>query len=153
MKSFFILISSLIFINMGFTQPLSDHRWQERVILLFASDDESLQLCEQLELLTSQMAEVTSRDLLIYQVFKDDGRGPGQTAIDRQKVNALRRHYQVEADVPFQFILIGKDGGVKMRSSAIVSMQSLFARIDAMPMRQVEMKRQKEEKSYQKSQH
>jgi len=39
----------------------------------------------------------------------------------------------------FQVLLIGKDGGVKLRSSGPVSMKDLFGLIDSMPMRQQEM--------------
>jgi len=39
----------------------------------------------------------------------------------------------------FQVLLIGKDGGVKLRSSEPVSMKDLFGLIDSMPMRQQEM--------------
>ena len=40
----------------------------------------------------------------------------------------------------FEILLVGKDGGVKLRSPAPVSTRDLFALIDAMPMRQREMR-------------
>ena len=153
MKSFFILISSLIFINMGFTQSFSDHLWQNRVILLFANENDAPLLSKQLELLTSYSEEVTNRDLVVHQVFQLDGRGPRGEMIDGQKVNVLRTDYGIEYEMPFQFILIGKDGGVKLRSAEVVSMKALFALIDGMPMRKAEMKRQKQKKSSKDSQH
>lgn len=43
----------------------------------------------------------------------------------------------------FTFILFGKDGGQKLRSHEPLSSEKLYRTIDAMPMRQAEMKRQK----------
>lgn len=40
----------------------------------------------------------------------------------------------------FLFVLVGKDGGVKLQSSRIVERKRLFAIIDAMPMRRSEMR-------------
>lgn len=138
---------------MGCTQALSSHRWQDRVILLVANEHDSPQFSKQVELLTAQSAEVTARDLVVYQLFQSGGQGPEGMPIDKQKATMLCADYQLEAEGPFQFILIGKDGGVKLRSTEVVGMKHLFALIDGMPMRKAEMKRQKEEKSYKDSQH
>ena len=40
----------------------------------------------------------------------------------------------------FLFVLVGKDGGVKLRASRVVERKRLFALIDAMPMRRDEMR-------------
>ena len=39
----------------------------------------------------------------------------------------------------FEVLLVGKDGGVKLRQETPLSVDDLFATIDAMPMRQREM--------------
>jgi hypothetical protein len=39
----------------------------------------------------------------------------------------------------FQVVLIGKDGGVKLRQEEPISLADLFALIDSMPMRRQEM--------------
>jgi len=44
----------------------------------------------------------------------------------------------------FQLLLIGKDGGVKLRSEQPVPTQDIFGLIDSMPMRRQEMDRRKE---------
>lgn len=41
----------------------------------------------------------------------------------------------------FLFVLVGKDGGVKLTSRSLVSRKRLFGIIDAMPMRRDEMRR------------
>jgi hypothetical protein len=46
-------------------------------------------------------------------------------------------------DAPFAVVLVGKDGTVKFKSNLPISAGKVFATIDAMPMRQEEMKRGK----------
>ena len=41
---------------------------------------------------------------------------------------------------PFEIVLIGKDGGEKLRQGQVLSSEKLFGLIDAMPMRQAERK-------------
>ena len=38
--------------------------------------------------------------------------------------------------------LVGKDGGVKRASDTVVAMRDIYDQIDAMPMRQQELRRQ-----------
>lgn len=40
----------------------------------------------------------------------------------------------------FSVVLIGKDGGEKLRRTAVVAPEELFALVDAMPMRRAEMR-------------
>jgi hypothetical protein len=51
----------------------------------------------------------------------------------------LRRQFQVD-DRRFTVVLLGKDGGEKFRSSKPVTIEKLDALIDAMPMRQQEVR-------------
>jgi len=50
----------------------------------------------------------------------------------------LRASFQVPAE-EFCVVLVGKDGGVKLREVAPVEATRLFALIDSMPMRQYEI--------------
>ncbi|MEO0341702.1 MAG: DUF4174 domain-containing protein, partial [Bacteroidota bacterium] len=54
----------------------------------------------------------------------------------------LIQAYKKQKD-SFLFILIGKDGGVKLRSTSVVPLDDLFALIDGMPMRRAEIRRKK----------
>ncbi|MEO1019351.1 MAG: DUF4174 domain-containing protein, partial [Pseudomonadota bacterium] len=55
----------------------------------------------------------------------------------------LRDAFGVE-NSDFRVLLIGKDGGVKLRSNEWVSAHEVFALIDTMPMRRREMQGQNE---------
>ena len=50
----------------------------------------------------------------------------------------ILRHVGLSKD-RFGVVLVGKDTGVKLRSSEIVTPPALFSLIDAMPMRQAEL--------------
>jgi hypothetical protein len=51
----------------------------------------------------------------------------------------LRKQFQIE-DRKFAVVLVGKDGGEKFRSYVPVTIEKLDALIDAMPMRQQEVR-------------
>jgi hypothetical protein len=54
---------------------------------------------------------------------------------------AARRRFHIRPN-DFTVILIGKDGGEKLRSRQPISLDTLRSTIDAMPMRQEEMRSQ-----------
>lgn len=107
--------------------PLKKYRWKKRVILLFAPTADEPELLRQKKILAGDTAGIRDRDLVIHTILPDT---PWQF---------LRDEYSIRES--FTFILIGKDGGVKKRSSSAVSRESLYSLIDSMPMRQAEMKR------------
>jgi hypothetical protein len=63
----------------------------------------------------------------------------GHMSADEQA--AARRRFHVRPN-DFTVILIGKDGGEKLRSHRPISLDTLRSTIDAMPMRQEEMRSQ-----------
>ena len=121
--SFLFLISSIIF-QMG-TVPFTNHR----IILIFGNNTTLVQ--RQLVLLQKDSSGLAERDLIVKQVKPGDD---------------LYVSYQIKPDEPFTIILIGKDGGEKYRSVNMLTTNHIFTIIDAMPMRQAEMRRQKNEK-------
>ena len=54
-----------------------------------------------------------------------------------------RRELGVEPGATFEVLLVGKDGGVKLRRDQPVVVSELTALIDTMPMRRAEMLRQR----------
>ena len=51
------------------------------------------------------------------------------------------RKWNIDTASAFPLLLIGRDGGEKLRSSDVVSAEKLFGMIDAMPMRKNEVER------------
>lgn len=142
MKNTILLISSLFMLNFCGAQNLLEHRWEQRVILVFAPTPEHPRATRQTNLLTEAAAEVTERDLVLYQLYPKKGISPDGLTIRTEEVGEWFQQFRIEKN-EFTFILIGKDGGEKLRSNEVVKLEDLWALIDGMPMRQAEMRRQK----------
>lgn len=111
---------------------LSQFEWKNRVLLLFGNSGDAL-LERQRDILETQSAELADRDMVVLHVS-----GDGVRAIygDAPSIDGAR--LRAEADVfddGFRTILVGKDGGVKLRSEKVVSSLEIFGLIDRMPMR------------------
>lgn len=116
---------------------LEPHRWQDRVILLFADTDQQKEFQEQWQELKLDTAGLQERDLIVYHVFRDKVRDE-KLNIDRSI--HLHKRYNLD-NISFKFVLIGKDGGVKAEQRTPISRKELFALIDGMPMRRAEIRR------------
>lgn len=140
MKQCLILI--FLFMNMTTlnSQPISKHQWKDRLILLFSNTPENAAAVEQLALFKDNVREMKERDLLIYRIHPEQVIGPDKES----KLNTewFYKYYKVGKD-EFNVILIGKDGGEKLRSEALIPPEKIFELIDSMPMRRAEMRRQK----------
>ncbi|KQM74474.1 hypothetical protein ASE72_02975 [Sphingomonas sp. Leaf20] len=106
---------------------LAQMRWDRRVLIVAAPSAQDPALAEQRRLLGSWTAKCDDRDLTIVEVIGDQVRGAGDTA------PALRRKFRLPA--AFTAILIGKDGGEKLRSAHPFPTAVLEQTIDVMPMR------------------
>lgn len=130
------LLLCLIFFPMtwgsAFSQELADLRWQYRILLLM--DPGKSASCErQLESLQKEQPGWQERDVLIF-VYRDG------KLLDEK----LRPSNMGSRGIPYPtyegVILIGLDGGVKMRKPFPVAPETIRARIDAMPMRQAKIR-------------
>jgi hypothetical protein len=127
----FVLVSSQVFAM----NSLSDLTWKKRVIIVFA-DVGDKQLERQVKILTDQRSELVERDLVVISVINDEASIAFGDAAEPDAA-ALRDEAGVKKG-SFQVILVGKDGGIKLRSDTVVPDVALFDVIDRMPMRQAE---------------
>ena len=118
----------------GQAVALDDLRWQARPLLIVAEDAADGRIAAQLAALPD--AGLLDRQIVVVIATPDGVLRAGRPASDDYA--ELRGRYGIEGR--FGVVLIGKDGGVKRRSAEPVSAASLFAQIDAMPMRQREMR-------------
>jgi hypothetical protein len=127
---------------------LSSLRHDYRPLLVFAASDNS-NFREQMHLLAERTREMQERQILLVPILRHDDQG-GKTwenALPERNVvwlepsegSSARRRFHVEKD-DFRVILIGKDGGEKLRSQTPVTMERLMKLIDSMPMRQKEVR-------------
>jgi len=75
---------------------------------------------------------------MVLEIVEQGQSRAGNHLLSEKSVQDIRKRLGVVGG-SFQVLLIGKDGGVKLRSSEPVSMKDLFGLIDSMPMRQQEM--------------
>ncbi len=114
---------------------LSALEWKNRVIVVLGKRDDP-KLDRQIALLESQKEELADRDMVIIRVSGEDAR----TVYGKASVldaSAIRKEAHVSGD-RFQVLLLGKDGGVKLRSDSVVRNVEIFDLIDSMPMRNAE---------------
>jgi len=83
------------------------------------------------------------RDLVVFSVFVQGPSRMNATAIDRQEADSIRDRFAIPPNA-FSLILIGKDGGIKLKRKDQVDLAEVFELIDSMPMRRNEMLQKKQ---------
>ncbi len=128
MNAFLMMLAALSMFVGGcsFASTMDFYRWKSRPVIVFGADGDPV-FKAQVALLQKAGAGLRERDMILIPVS------------GRQHED-LRRRYHV-AGGAFAILLIGKDGGVKLRSTGSVSPAELFQLVDAMPMRKEEMRR------------
>lgn len=107
--------------------PLSEYLWQKRPIVVFADSEFDPNYIEQIELLEAGIDELDARDVVIL------------ADTDPAMKSELRAELRPRG---FVIVLIGKDGGVKLRKASPWDVREISRVIDKMPMRQQEMRAQ-----------
>ena len=121
---------------------LDQFKWKNRLLFLF-SPDRTHPLFKQLHRAISESKSgVEDRDLVIFEIHESDTSRIDQKHIDSQTALSLREQYRVPSS-NFTVILVGKDGGVKLRRQDDTQLVDIFGLIDSMPMRQQEMRQKK----------
>ena len=117
----------LLAVALAASPSIAQMKWERRVLIVSAPTAADPTLAEQRRILAGWKTNAAARDLTIVEVVGDQVRGAGDPAA------SLRRKYHISAS--FTAVLIGKDGGEKLRSAKPFPAAALEATIDAMPMR------------------
>lgn len=115
---------------------LDGYRWEKRPLIVLAPREDAPLARAQRLALDRKTREFMSRDMVWIEVLGDDvlvngARLPAVRAAD------IRHRYGISR-IDACVLLVGKDGGLKLRRTEAISAGELFATIDAMPMRQRE---------------
>jgi hypothetical protein len=115
-----------------------DYMWKNRILILSESQSISATLSHELTV------KINERKLFIYQFDKGDLIWTN----DSSKINKnsfLEKLPQPKSNQN-QWVLIGLDGGVKSSGNQFPTISKILETIDAMPMRQSEIRRKKDGK-------
>ncbi len=118
---------------------LSSQKWKNRVLLVFALSADNATYQQQMQLLNQYQRGLKERDLLVVHVLRTATNLNNQEQLFLDTSAKLRQRFGVDND-DFRVILIGKDGSAKRQDTTIVQPETIFRQIDAMPMRQQEMR-------------
>lgn len=117
-----ILLSTMIVCLSGIVSSNTD----KRQLLLFTQNKDTGLAEKQLAIWKEAQAGMEERDLTITVITGNE---------------QVYKKYKVDSQTEFTVILLGKDGGEKLRTQNLLTTNKLFALIDAMPMRRQEIKK------------
>ena len=121
------------------TFDLEEYQWKNRLLLLFAPSPDGPEYLKLKEALSRQKEEVMDRDLLVFHILDGGETKLGNSPHAESSGDYLREKFSIKSG-KFTVLLIGKDGGVKLRKEDGVELKEVFSLIDTMPMRQREMR-------------
>jgi hypothetical protein len=122
------------------SMDLTQFQWKNRLLFLFAEDANDPFFKNLQSQIMAQKAEVDDRDLIVFELPATGPARMGPTPLDRQQADSIRTHFDIPSNT-FSLILVGKDGGIKLKREDRVDLSDVFGLIDSMPMRQGEMQR------------
>ena len=108
---------------------MSEFRWKKRPVVVFADSKNDPAYIEQMEFLEDQTEELIRRDVIVLTDTDPEARSP------------LRLKMRPRG---FMLVLVGKDGGIKLRKPFPWDVREITRSIDKMPMRQREIRERKE---------
>ncbi len=130
-------LSALVFLDHPHAQGLDDYRWESRLLVVATPSLDDPYFRQQKEESSKDLAGWADRRLLSLVIAdgKLAGTDSGSAVDGRQILSRLGL-----SDKHFSVVLVGLDGTVKLRRETAVSNRELYRLIDAMPMRQEELR-------------
>jgi hypothetical protein len=137
------VLAALLALGMGSVSAydLDQHAWRDRLLIIAAPDADSAAVHRQTAAVDDRRPALDDRKMRVIELYADSGRIDG-VPLDAADVAQLRRHFAIGADEQV-LLLIGKDGGVKRRAPFDTGLREFFIQVDAMPMRQAEIRRKR----------
>lgn len=136
MALFISLLSSQLIIS----QNPSNLKWENRIVIVFTNSENSEKFLAQKNELIPEIKGFEERKLkLIHSTPEKFMQSLPIASEWIEDAGIYKQMLDKEAD--FEVILIGLDGGIKLRQKEILESNHLFSLIDSMPMRQAEMRK------------
>ena len=113
-------------------------RWQQRLVFVFATDESAAEAAR--SRLVDADTAIRERHITWFVVRDGDTASNHEGVLDPGLGGELERRYRRGGALQStEVVLVGKDGGVKYRATAL-DLPAIFAEIDRMPMRRQEMR-------------
>ena len=135
-KTIFLLTLILMMSNAN-AQDLKSHQWENRIVLLLTKDLKDTSYKRQVSEFYENEYGLNDRKIIVYHITLDAFK-KGLKGDKWQKGTTKFMTYK-KSNSPFEVILIGLDGGIKLQQSEFLTAKKLFEVIDVMPMRKDEM--------------
>lgn len=121
-------------------QDLADYRWQNRLVLILAEDSSNPLFQNQVQALQAAEEDLQDLRIVVFQALpKSYARGT-QSTPNWMRSDDLYQSYK-SIDRSFEVLLLGLDGGIKLRRHQVVTIDELYELINTMPMRRAELRR------------
>ena len=120
---------------------LQQYKWKNRLVLVFAPSQSDSAFQSARNHLIQFDKELKERDVVVFDLFENNRGNVADKALAEDFVQTIRQKYRAKTGV-LTIILIGKDGGEKVRQVQNLNLKAILTSIDAMPMRRMEMKQQ-----------
>ena len=122
-----VLLEAMTTTGLSQASPLDEYHWKNRVLVVVApAGDAAAQT--QRRIFETDAKGMSERQIVLSEALDDSERSRGI----RSRMSADGKRFRV--------FLIGKDGRTAASSDKPLSANDLFARVDAMPMRQDEIR-------------
>lgn len=137
-----IFIGCLLFLNLN-GQNLDSHEWENRILIIKAETEASKDYQNQMKELSNSSEEFKERKLILYQIignkYDQFDYNHNEIKVSGEISNKLSGEILNEKN-PFEIILIGLDGGIKLKRTDLIEKEELFNIIDSMPLRSSELR-------------
>lgn len=136
MNFIYIILFSFLFASWEKPKKLEDFRWENRVVLYFPKDK------VESHLVSDSLKEALAERKIVYIIFNDSLLSNAEVDLSKNYQEQLKMKYQISTEKS-KWVLIGLDGMAKLNQEGDLDWNFIFKTIDAMPMRQSEMRRMK----------
>lgn len=113
---------------------LRDYRWERRPLLLFAPAESDPRLVETMRRIEASRCDFVDRDMVLGRIVTEGTSTLDGHVVDTDQARRLMSEFGIGAD-SFSAVLVGKDGGEKLRVADVPDLQAIYAVIDGMSMR------------------
>jgi hypothetical protein len=121
---------------------IEDFQWKKRLLLIFSPNRADPLFNSLANEISSRREDVEDRDLVIFEILESGASKMNSSELEPQKAASFQKQFEIPENT-FTVILLGKDGGIKLKRSDHVRLEEIFRLIDSMPMRQDEMRQKR----------